>query len=75
MNTGTMKLVTKRPRLLQKLETLTLLVHGAYPERFSASSRKGAPVIKMKSTTLAGTLSSTAMDYGAKSMHLRNGWH
>lgn len=39
MNASSKKLVAKRRRLLQKLEALTLLVHGSYLERFSTCSR------------------------------------
>ena len=41
MNASSKKLVAKRRHLLQKLEALTLLVHGSYLERFSTCSRKG----------------------------------
>jgi len=41
MNASSKKLVAKRRRLLQKLEGLTLLVHGSYLERFSTCSRNG----------------------------------
>ena len=41
MNASFEKLVAKRRRLLQKLQALTLLVHGSYLERFSTCARKG----------------------------------
>ena len=41
MNASSKKLVARRRRLLQKLETLSLLVHGSYLERLSTCSRKG----------------------------------
>ena len=40
MNASSKKLVAKRRRLLEKLEALTLLIHGSYLERFSTCSRK-----------------------------------
>lgn len=48
MNASFEKLVAKRRRLLQKLEALTLLVHGSYLERFSTCSRKGCACHKGK---------------------------
>lgn len=41
MNASSKRLVARRRRLLQKLEALSLLVHGSYLERFSTCSRKG----------------------------------
>ena len=41
MNASSKKLVARRRRLLQKLEALSLLMHGSYLERFSTCARKG----------------------------------
>ncbi len=40
MEKKTLKLLEKRNRLLQKLASLTLMVHGSYIERFSMCARK-----------------------------------
>jgi hypothetical protein len=42
METKISRLLEKRERLLQKLATLKLVVHGSYVERFSTCGRKNA---------------------------------